>query len=148
MELDPDLGLQLSIEGIPYARVHPQPDVRAFWEGAEKGELRLRKCKACGAFLHPGKIACTKCLSQELEWVKSSGKGTIYSLCKVNYVFTPEVEGKLPYFLALIKLEEGVYFFGIILKQDAREPSIEMSVKTVFDSDNFFERPYPKFVLV
>ena len=83
---------------------------KPFWEGTSRGELLIQRCGECGNKMYPARLYCTNCLSGNLEWVKASGKGKIYSY-SVAYEYPPDrVAGFLstPYVVALVDLDEGV----------------------------------------
>ncbi|MDO8672318.1 MAG: zinc ribbon domain-containing protein, partial [Dehalococcoidia bacterium] len=63
------------------ARPAPVPDEASmpFFEGAKRRELMIQRCKTCGAHLYPTKLRCDICLDSDIEWVKASGKGQIYT---------------------------------------------------------------------
>jgi len=63
------------------------------------------KCNECKALFYPPKNTC-KCSNSKLSEFKFSGKGEIVSFSEIH---TPPVnfEDKVPYTIAIIKLEEG-----------------------------------------
>lgn len=87
----------------------PQPDEpsRPFFEGAQRGELMLQHCTACGAYLSPGSRACTECLSEALEWVAASGQATLFTYAVMHQQYHPGFVDALPYNLAVVELAEG-----------------------------------------
>jgi uncharacterized OB-fold protein len=87
----------------------PQPDAvsRPFFEGAQRGELLIQRCTACGAHLAPGSRACTECLSEALAWVLASGRATLFTYAVMHQRYHPGFADELPYNLAVVELEEG-----------------------------------------
>ena len=82
---------------------------KPFWDATSRGELLFQRCGQCGHKMFPARLYCTNCMSANLEWVKASGKGKIYSY-SVAYEYPPaRVQQFLstPYILALMDLEEG-----------------------------------------
>jgi acetyl-CoA acetyltransferase/uncharacterized OB-fold protein len=75
-----------------------------FFEGAERGELMVRRCGGCGAWLAPTASGCPRCGmdADELAWAAASGLGTLVSWSVVH----PRQGGPvaLP---ALVELAEG-----------------------------------------
>lgn len=75
-----------------------------FFEGAERGELMIRRCEHCGAWLAPTASGCPRCGldADELAWAAASGLGTLVSWSVVH----PRQDGPvaLP---ALVELAEG-----------------------------------------
>lgn len=133
---------------MQYDGKHPVPmptimwDNKGFWEGIGRGELVFQKCKQCGTWLHPPRPACPGCRSFEMEWVRSSGKGTIYSWA--TYEESPNPAFKAPYSVVLVELEEGVRLISNMIDTASREISMGMAVEVVFDKITD-ELTLPKF---
>ncbi len=90
----------------------PLPEIRKesapFWEGTRQGKLLVQKCNSCDARLFYPRRVCPECWSEDLGWIESNGKGTIYS-CTTTYLGTaPEFKEHLPINIAWIDLDEGV----------------------------------------
>ena len=87
----------------------PQPDEpsQPFFDGAQRGELMIQHCTACGASLAPGSRACTECLSEALEWVPASGKATLFTFAVMHQKYHPGFFDALPYNIAVVELDEG-----------------------------------------
>ena len=85
-------------------------DSAFFWEGGEKGELRIQRCSACQELRHPPRPSCPHCLSFDWDHVRASGHGEVYSFI-VHH--PPPVFGfDTPFAIALIELEEGTRIVG------------------------------------
>ena len=85
-------------------------DSAFFWEGAQKGELRVQSCNACGVLRHPPGPACPSCGALDRGYVVASGQGTVFSYVVHRH---PPVPGKeLPIVIALIDLDDGVRMVG------------------------------------
>src|SRR5215207_9264433 len=76
-----------------------------FWAGCTREELMVQRCADCGAFVHIPEPCCTRCASFDLEWVRSSGRGTVYSYSVVWRPQQPAFE--VPYVVAIVDLDEG-----------------------------------------
>ena len=61
----------------------------------------------CAAFVFIPQPICTQCQSERLEWVESSGRGTVYSYTRVHRPPRPAFE--VPYVVAIVELDEGVH---------------------------------------
>ena len=87
----------------------PQPDdlSRAFFEGAQRGELVIQRCDACQAYLAPGNRACTECLSEALSWTAASGRATLHTFAVMYQRYHPGFADELPYNIAVVELAEG-----------------------------------------
>lgn len=85
---------------VPYG----DPLSRPLWEAAERHELLLQRCTACGHHQHYPRPFCLAC-SREVEWVVASGGGSVYSATTVHLPMTPHAEP--PYDVVLVTLDEG-----------------------------------------
>lgn len=106
---------------------------KVFWDGCKEGKLLYQVCADCGQYMNLPKIICSNCMSRNLEWKESKGKGKIY-MFTTTYAFSPpEFMGALPYTVALIKLDEGPKFMSNIIECDPKELKCDMPVEVVFD---------------
>jgi len=55
-------------------------ETKGLLDGAKSHQLLLRKCGACGQFHFYPRDFCPSCFSFAVEWVKASGRGTVYSV--------------------------------------------------------------------
>jgi uncharacterized OB-fold protein len=79
------------------------PDNRAFWTGGAEGELRIQQCRDCGAFIHPPRAACRRCLSENVAPTAVAGTGKIETFT-VNYqTWIPGLD--VPYIVARVSLD-------------------------------------------
>jgi len=76
-----------------------------FWHGAARRELMVQRCRSCGAHQLFARPFCLACDAVELEWVRSSGFGTVYSMTTVRRQASPDFPA--PYVNALVELDEG-----------------------------------------
>ena len=84
----------------------PTPETREFWEGAQRGELRIQRCNACGrAYFFPRPL-CPHCASTDVAWFTASGRGTLYSYI-INHRPAYGFQDWAPYVIAVVQLEEG-----------------------------------------
>ncbi len=76
-----------------------------FWEGAERGELRVQRCGACGHHQLYGRPFCLACQSDDVAWTAAAGTGTLYSATEVHVPIGGDFDP--PYAVALVELAEG-----------------------------------------
>jgi uncharacterized OB-fold protein len=108
-------------------------DSLPFWEGVRAGELRIQRCRGCGAYRWPARAICNCCRSFDAEWVKASGKGVVKSWVVTHQVFARAFQDDVPYSVILVQLEEQVDLQMIGRFSDpAIEPRAEMAVEAVF----------------
>jgi uncharacterized protein len=82
----------------------PTPETKHFWEGMALGELRLQRCRACRYVYFPPQPFCPHCTSEDIDVVRSSGRGFLYSYV-ISYLAVPGFEP--PYVIGVVQLEEG-----------------------------------------
>lgn len=115
-----------------------------FWAGCRKGELLIQQCQDCGVLNFYPKLYCAGCLSSNLEWVKASGRGKVYSYMTV-YAFQPtEFAEDVPYVVAIVELDEGVRMMSNIVGCIPDEVHCDMNVEVVFEKATE-EFTLPKF---
>jgi len=103
-------------------------DTAFFWEGTQQGELRIQRCRSCGALRHPPGPLCTRCGSGDRGHVAASGRGTVYSFVVHHH---PQVPGKqLPLVIALVELEEGVRMLGELHDVDPASVEVGQAVRS------------------
>jgi uncharacterized OB-fold protein len=82
------------------------PETAEFWAGAQRGELRIQRCRSCQqAYFFPRPF-CPTCSSQDVEWFTASGRGRLYSYVIVHRG-APGFQDAVPYVIAVVELEEG-----------------------------------------
>jgi uncharacterized OB-fold protein len=80
---------------------------RGYWEALARHELYFQRCRECGTNRFPPRAVCPSCLSSATEWVRASGRGTVYSFTVTHQNQAPGFRGAPPYVLAIVELEEG-----------------------------------------
>ncbi len=123
-------------ELAPRPSVSMNANTRGFWEAAKKGELVIQSCDDCQNLQHPPAVRCLKCRSQNLGWQKVSGRGKLYSHCRVHYPRTPAFPE--PPVVGLIELEEGVRIVSNITDCPPEKVQIGMDVDVWFHPGDTF----------
>jgi uncharacterized protein len=87
----------------------PNAESQVFWDKANEGELWLQRCNesSCdqGAFFYP-RFFCPRCLSQNVEWFKASGRGKLHTYM-INHRPPPAFMNEAPYAIAVVETDEG-----------------------------------------
>ncbi|HJQ85610.1 MAG TPA: Zn-ribbon domain-containing OB-fold protein [Candidatus Binatia bacterium] len=111
----------------------PSPESRPFWEAARRHELVLQRCGACGRFLFYPRVACPHCLSADLEWRATSGRGTVHTFTIVHRGQRDFPLGT-PYVIAIVELAEGPRLMTNLVgvAPDLDHVRIGMPVEVVF----------------
>ncbi len=130
----------------PAAKPLPQIDeqTRPFWEAARRHELVLQRCKECGNYRYPPGENCPECLSDDLEWARVSGRGTVFTWTVFHRVYHPGFVNEVPYAVVAIELEEGPRMTSNLVDCKLEDIKIVMPVE-VFYEDASDEISLPKF---
>ncbi len=119
-------------------------DSAPYWEAAQRGELRMQQCSSCAHLRFPPAVLCPCCLSEEAEWTRLSGRGTVYSWIVVHQSQHPAFNADTPYNVAIVELEEGPRLHTNLVQCRNEEIYIGMPVEVVFEAVNA-EVTLPKF---
>ena len=111
-------------------------DSAPYWEAAQRGELRMQRCGSCGHLRFPPAVLCPRCLSEQAEWVRLSGHGTVFSWIIVHQSQYPAFNTDTPYNVAIIELEEGPRLHTNLVQCRNDEIAIGMPVEVVFERVN------------
>ena len=122
----------------------PRPETSVYWDACLDHQLMIQKCTQCNHYQFYPRIICTECMSQNVEWVKASGRGEVISFTIVRRPVSKAYADEVPYVVALIKLEEGPSMMSNIIECDVDSVKIDMPVHVVFE-DWSNEISIPKF---
>jgi uncharacterized OB-fold protein len=110
------------------------PDSAPFWAGCCEHRLMVQKCAACGAFRYPPGPFCPHCRSHRAEWIRSAGRGKVFSWIVVTHPVPKDVyAGDVPYVVALVELDEGVRMASNIVGCAPSDVRGDMRVEVLFD---------------
>lgn len=109
----------------------PTPLSKPHWDGCKEGKLRVQKCADCAAYTFIPAPCCSSCLSENLEWVDSSGQGVLYSYTLVHRPQQPSFE--VPYIVAVVELEEGWHMLSNLKDVAPEEVEIGMPLEVIFE---------------
>jgi hypothetical protein len=118
-----------------YLKPLPQIDEenRPWWEALKRHELYIQKCEQCGTLRHYPRAQCTKCLSSGTQWIRCSGKGTIWTYTVTNQNQAAGFRDSLPYVMAWVDLAEGVKMMTNIIDCPPEQVKIGMPVEVVYE---------------
>lgn len=118
-----------------YIKPLPEPtlDSKPFWEALKRHSLELQKCPGCGKIRHYPRPVCDQCFSMEVEWIKASGRGKVFSWTVAHHPFHPGFKAEIPYVLVTVELEEGVRMVSQLKGATAEEMKIGLPVEVVFE---------------
>jgi len=121
------------------------PDMKPFFDGAKRHELLVQRCGQCGTYRFPAREICSQCLSRDVEWVRVSGEGEIFSYNVMHQVYHPGFADEVPYAVVVVKLKEGAKMNSNLTGMPPHNIRIGMPVRVVFE-DVTDEVTLPKFV--
>jgi uncharacterized protein len=124
---------------LPY--IHEE--TRPYWDAAKRHELKIQKCRTCGGYYFYPRDFCPSCFSFDVEWMKVSGRGTIYSFT-ICHRPAKGFEEDVPYNLVLVELEEGPRMMSTVVGCPNDALRVGMAVEVVFD-DVTEEVTLPRF---
>lgn len=122
-------------EAAPAAQpgiIRPQRnrDTEFFWAGTQAGELRIQRCGRCGLLRHPPGPMCPECGATKRTFLRSEGRGEVYSYVVHHH---PRVPGReTPFVVALVELDEGVRMLGELVGVPPDDVHIGLSVEVEF----------------
>ena len=107
-------------------------ETRTYWDCCRQGQLMIQRCDRCHEYQFYPRGICANCWSNDIKWVKASGKGTVWTFTVTYQNRTPGFDEEVPYVLALVELEEGVRMFTNIIQCNPRDVHIGMPVEVTF----------------
>ena len=120
-------------------------ETKPYWDSCKRGDLVIQKCDDCGEYQFYPRGICSNCLSNNIQWVKSTGKGTVWTYTVTYQNRTLGFAQDVPYILALVELDEGVKMFTNIVECEPSNVQIGMSVEVTFvQANNQISVPYFK----
>jgi uncharacterized OB-fold protein len=75
-----------------------------FWTAGRDGCLRILRCEACGAWLHPPGPVCPQCFSRVLVPQEVSGFATVETYTVNHQAWSPGLA--VPYVVAIVSLDD------------------------------------------
>ena len=119
---------------VPFTLPVPNRDNQEFFDKCREHQLVLRRCKDCVTFSHPPRSNCPNCASDNLEWVESPGRGTVYTYTITRQPVSRALAGRVPWAVLDVELEEGVHLISNMVDCDPDDIEIGMPVEVVFET--------------
>lgn len=113
----------------------PTPETKPYWEAAKQQKLVVQHCRDCGLNYFYPRPMCPGCLSRNVEWIESTGRGKLHTFV-INHRASKKSPLPAPYVVAIVELEEGPKLMSNLV---GVEPSpaairIDMPVEVVFEA--------------
>lgn len=119
-------------EHISAAMFKQDSDSRPYWEGLALGELRIQHCNACAKAVFYPRSICPHCHADQLSWIVTSGKGSIYSYTVAHNAFGP-FAGDVPFVIAIVELAEGARMMSRIVDAPRERVAVGAAVSVTFE---------------
>jgi len=108
-------------------------DNAQYWRYARKRELRMQQCTRCEHIRFPASFVCPQCHAVEADWVRLSGKGTLYSYIIYHHAYHPAYREDLPYAVGIVQLVEGPRMESSIVGCRLEDLKIDMPLEVIFE---------------
>jgi uncharacterized OB-fold protein len=115
-----------------------------YWAGLREGVLKYQSC-ACGHHWLPARKLCPACLGANWQWRAATGGGVIKSWVVYHTAYHPEFKSRLPYNVAIVKLDEGPQ---LITNIKAANDQLRIGAKVRFAPDMAAAQPLATFALI
>lgn len=92
------------------------PITRGFWAAALDRRFVIQRCAGCGTHQFYPRPFCLVCQSDDVAFVDSLGRGTVYTRTRVAVQVLPDLAP--PYTVVLVDLDEGVRMTGNVVDAD------------------------------
>ncbi len=131
-------------EGLPQPAPYPEGLAAEFWEAARRHELVVQHCKSCGIHQWGPEFICYKCHSYDLDYVRVSGRGRVFSWERPWYPVHPALQKGVPYIVVLVELPDAdnVRMVGNMVGDPMQDVVIGGEVVAVFEDHDDGEPPY------
>ncbi|MCW1934987.1 Zn-ribbon domain-containing OB-fold protein [Pararhodobacter zhoushanensis] len=93
------------------------------------GRFMIQRCNDCARHVFAPRVLCKHCGSDQLDWVQTSGQGTVYAATVVRQ--KPEKGGD--YLYAMIELAEGVRMISTVIDTPPQDVRIGDAVVALID---------------
>lgn len=98
-----------------------KPTIEQYLKNIEEGVFRAYRCVDCGMVIAPPSGTCYGCGSNKMDWADVSGKGKLVAFT-VIHIAPDEFADEVPYFIAIVELEEGTRVSARLLGFDPLKP--------------------------
>jgi uncharacterized OB-fold protein len=103
-----------------------------FWQACREQRFLVHRCTACGRAYWPASC-CIEHGSAAMQWQEASGRGEVHTYTIVHHAYEPSLSERLPYVLAVVKLDEGPFFHSDIVGCEPGQVRVGMRVEVVYD---------------
>jgi uncharacterized protein len=98
---------QVHVPNTTFVTLAPDAHTQPFWDAAREQRFELPRCRECGVFVNPPTGYCPRCRGEDYEWVRLSGRATLYTYTVVWHPVVPAMSETVPYVLVVVKLPDA-----------------------------------------
>lgn len=98
-----------------------------FWKASREGQFLLHRCNACGRSYWPAS-RCIEHGDEAMAWFMASGRGEVHTYTVIHHAYTAAMHDRVPYVVAVVKLDEGPFFHTNIIGCDTGDVHVGMRV--------------------
>ena len=106
---------------------------RPFWDGCRAGVLVLQRCDECARLRYPISPVCPQCICSKATWVEVEPTGEVYSFGVFRHAYNDAWRDRVPYAVALVKLDAGPTLISNIVGVDPGDVHVGRRVTAVFE---------------
>ncbi|HQV56652.1 MAG TPA: OB-fold domain-containing protein [Ilumatobacteraceae bacterium] len=103
-----------------------------FWRGCRNRQFLIQRCGECQRAYWPAS-SCIDHGSAAMAWEPASGRATVHTYTIVHHAYIPELAERVPYVLAVVKLEEGPFFHTNIVGCSVDQVAVDQPVEVIFE---------------
>lgn len=122
--------------GVTRPLPRPTELSRPYWDAARRHELKVQRCTRCGLHIFYPRFNCTRCGARELEWIRASGTGSVYTYTVARRPTHAAFADRVPYVIAVVELDEGPRMTTNIVGCAPDDVRIGMRVEASFEDVN------------
>jgi uncharacterized OB-fold protein len=122
----------MTAETPPRPLPWPDAETAPYWEATKRRELVVQRCTSCGTHRFYPRALCPSCHADGVAWVRTRGRGSVYSFTVVHRAPSPAFAGKVPYALAIVALDEGPHMLSEIIGTPPAGIAIGMRLSVEF----------------
>ena len=117
-------------------RLEPPLDheLETFWDATRDKTLVLPRCRSCAARFWYPRPTCPSCLSDDIEWLASTGAGEVYAVSVMHRPANPLMADRVPYAVVLVDLDDGVRVLSNMVGVDVADVRIGMRVSLTWEA--------------
>ena len=115
-----------------------------YWEGTQRHELWVQRCRACSTWQWGPEWLCHECHSFDVGWEQVAAEGSIYSWERPWHPVHPSLADGVPYVVLLIELPHagGIRMVGNLHGDPLAPFAIGDPVTAVFEDHDDPQQPY------